>query len=257
MTQSRPHPRLSILGVSAGPRDASTSALVRAALIGATEVEGVEPRMVSLAGKHVEPCNGCTPCLEAGACVIDDDMTPLYPLLLDADAIVVGTPVYFGTVSGACKAFMERVEGLGIAEKRLRLKVGGAIATGASRNGGQENALATLHLWFHINDMVPIGITSPVTQWGVAGHTGHGVDDILDDVIPLKMSGREMRSLEAAWLYGRKIATVTRIIDEGRRSTGLDLPDLEPYGFNDSVVPEGLAPVLEGRALASFEDSTQ
>jgi multimeric flavodoxin WrbA len=205
-----------------------------------------------LAGKRVEPCNGCEACIEAGACVIDDDMTPLYPLLLEADAIVVGTPVYFGTVSGLCKAFMERVEGLGIAEKRLRLKVGGAIATGASRNGGQENALATLHLWFHINDMLPVGTTSPVTQWGVAGHTGHPREDVVDDVIPLKMSGREIRSLEAAWLYGRKVATVTRIVDAGRRSTGLDLPDLRPYGFDEPPFPEGLGAVLDGSAELPF-----
>lgn len=175
-------------------------------------------------------------------------MTSIYPELLEADAILIGSPVYFGTVSGLCKAFLERVEGFGIIEKKLRLKVGGALATGGSRNGGQEMALATLNLWFHINDMIPIGMASPVTQWGVTGHAAHGDHDIDGDVVPLKMSGGEMGSLEMAWLYGRKIATVARIVNAGLRTTGLDLPDRLPYGFENTVFPASLYRQLRGLA---------
>ena len=120
------------------PRKEATHALVQAALLGAGSVAETSTEYIPLAGKVISPCNGCEDCLRAGRCVIEDDMQSLYDRLLAADAIIIGSPVYFGGPSALCKAFLERVEAFGIREKRLRLKVGGAIASGGSRNGGQE-----------------------------------------------------------------------------------------------------------------------
>lgn len=221
---------LKVLGISGSPREAATGILVRAALLGAAAIEGTATEYVSLAGRRIEACNGCAPCNAAGHCLIDDDMQPMYGKLLAADAIILGSPVYYGAPSALCKAFMERVQGLGITEKKLRLKVGGAIATGGSRNGGQESTLAAIHLWYHILDMLPVGITAPVSQSGVTGNAGYDEDDIHADVVPLKLTGQSVKATQIAWMYGRKIATVARIVRAGRTGTGLDLPDA-PYGF--------------------------
>jgi multimeric flavodoxin WrbA len=218
-----------VLGVSGSPRDAATAALVQAALLGAASVDGATTEYVTLAGKAIAPCDGCEPCRELSRCVIDDDMQPLYPKLLQADAILVGSPVYFGTVSALCKAFLERVEGFGVKDKKLRLKVGGAIATAGSRNGGQENVMATINLWCHINDMIPVGTTAPLSQWGATGNTGFASDDIDRDIVRLRSTGEEMSSLEMAWMYGRKLAVVAGIVQAGIAASGRDLPDL-PYG---------------------------
>jgi multimeric flavodoxin WrbA len=220
-----------VLGVAASPRSGATTRLVRACLKGAETVEGTTTEYVSLAGKRISACDGCLSCLNAPTCHIDDDMQALYPAMLRADAIVLGTPVYYGSPCALAKSFMERVTGLGgIREKKLRLKIGGAIAAGGSRNGGQETTLQALHLWFHINDMLPIGITAPVTQWGVTSSGGLGEDDVESDIFELKMSGRQVPALGIAWMYGRKIATVTQIVNAGRQATGFDLPD-SPYGY--------------------------
>ncbi len=148
-----------------------------------------------------------------------------------AEAIVLGTPVYYGAPSSLARAFMERTQGFGSSEKKLRLKVGGAIASGQGRNGGQETALQSIHLWMHINDMIPVGITSPSGQWGVTAQAGSELADVMGDEIILKKADRRMRSVDSAWLFGRKIATVASIVRAGVRTTGLDLPDL-PYGQN-------------------------
>jgi multimeric flavodoxin WrbA len=229
---------IQVLGVSGSPRMAATHVLVQSALLGASGA-GAETEYVSLAGKRITPCDGCDPCMAAGHCVITDDMTGLYPKLLAADVILLGTPVYFGSPSALCKAFMERVQGFGIREKRLRLKVGGSIATGAGRNAGQETALQAINLWFHINDMLPVGITSPASQWGLTGHTGLDPDDVHKDAIELKVARTTILSKEAAWLYGRKLATVGRIVKEGLAASGLDLPD-PPYGFELPEFPGDL-----------------
>jgi multimeric flavodoxin WrbA len=223
-------PEIHVLGVCGSPRQEATHELVQAALTGASTVTGTTTEYVSLAGKTISPCDGCAACIEAGHCVIEDDMQPLYDALLRADALIVGTPVYFGAPSALCKAFLERVEGFGIEEKRLRLKVGGAIATGGSRNGGQETAMLALNLWMHINDMLPVGITAPVAGWGATGNTGHLPGDVHKDRPRLTTTGREVSSPQIAWMYGRKIATVAAIVKTGRAASGLDLPD-GPYGW--------------------------
>lgn len=233
-----------VLGVSGSPRVGATQRLVQAALLGAAEVPGTTTELVSLAGKEIHGCTGCGECAKLGRCVIDDDMQPLYDRLVAADAIILGTPVYYGSASALAKAFMERVQALGSAEKQLRLKVGGAIATGQGRNGGQETTLQGIQLWMHINDMLPVGITTPSGQWGVTAQAGADPADIEHDEIILKKLNRRMRSVEAAWLYGRKIATIATIVAAGRAATGLDLPD-KPYGRN---LPESFPAALDAPA---------
>lgn len=235
-----------VLGISGSPRvGGATSRLVRSALLGAGEVPGVRTAFVGLATLRVAACDRCADCIAAGDCLIDDDMRRLYPLLLEADAVILGSPVYWGSPSALCKAFMERVAGFGLREKKLRWKVGGAIAAGGSRNGGQETTQIAIHAWFHSNDMIPVGITAPVTQWGPTSSGGLGLDDVERDVFELKMSGRTIRAKEIAWMYGHKIATVTKVIRAGLEVTGLDLPDT-PYGFElPATFPAALAAIGE------------
>jgi multimeric flavodoxin WrbA len=231
-----------VLGVSASPRaNGGTSVLVQAALLGAHEVAETTTEYVTLAGKTVHPCDGCIACLKAGRCVLEDDMQPLYEKLLAADVILIGSPAYFGSASSLCKAFMERVEGFGVSEKKLRLKIGGVITTAGSRNGGQETAAIGIQIWMHVNDMLPVGITTPVAQWGVTGNTGFDAEDVHRDVIrftpwPAELGTpsravESMLSKELAWIYGRKLATVATIVQAGLGASGLDLPD-KPYGWN-------------------------
>jgi multimeric flavodoxin WrbA len=231
-----------VLGVSGSPRaGGATSRLVRSALLGAEDVPNVRTRFVGLASMRIAGCDRCAQCIGAGECLIRDDMAPLYDLLVEADALILGSPVYYGAPSALCKAFMERVAGFGLREKKLRFKVGGAIAAGGSRNGGQETTQIAIHSWFHSNEMIPVGITAPVTQWGPTSSGGLGIDDVERDVFELKMSGRTIRAKEIAWMFGRKVATVTKIVRAGVAATGLDLPD-GPYGYE---LPATYPPALE------------
>ena len=253
MTDARGPDQLVVLGVCGSPRvGGATSRLVRSALLGAEDVAGVRTMFVNLAPLRIGGCDRCADCIAAGHCLIDDDMTRLYPLLLEADAIILGSPVYWGSPSALCKAFMERVAGFGLTEKKLRWKVGGAIAAGGSRNGGQETTQIAIHAWFHSNDMIPVGITARVTQWGPTSSGGLGLDDVESDVFELKMSGRTIMAKEIAWMYGRKIATVTRVIQAGLAASGLDLPDT-PYGFElPASFPALLADIGEEEPATSI-----
>lgn len=231
-----------ILGVSGSPRPTgATARLVQAALLGASSVPRVTTTYVDLSQLRIAPCDRCFECIHAGGCLIEDDMQRLYPMLLEAHGIIVGSPVYWGSPSAICKAFMERVAGFGLREKKLAMKVGGAIAAGGSRNGGQETTQIAIHAWMHSNEMIPIGITAPVTQWGPTSSGGEDTEDVEHDVFELKMSGKRILAKEIAWMFGRKVATVTHVVQAGLAASGLALPD-SPYGFElPDQFPEELA----------------
>ena len=58
----------------------------------------------------ISPCQGCGGCNKSGTCVIDDDMTPLYQQVDEADRLLLATPVYFYNVSGQMKCFIDRFQ---------------------------------------------------------------------------------------------------------------------------------------------------
>jgi len=74
---------------------------------------GVETELILLRKTEIKGCDGCLTC-EAGdserkgICRIHDDMQLIYPKLLKADGLVLGTPVYFELLSGLLKNFMDR-----------------------------------------------------------------------------------------------------------------------------------------------------
>jgi len=84
-------------------------------------------------------------------------MTEIYPLLERADGIIVASPVYFGCMTAQLKALFDRTRVLRRQGFLLSGKVGGAIAVGGSRNGGQEKTLQAIHDWMHIQGMIVVG----------------------------------------------------------------------------------------------------
>jgi multimeric flavodoxin WrbA len=88
-----------------------------------------EKKFISLAGLNVKPCNSCDRCWnEKSECVIDDDIRWIIREMEKADAIVLGSPCYWGMVSAQLKMLMDR--SVSIHEKgTLRNKVGAAVVT--------------------------------------------------------------------------------------------------------------------------------
>ena len=69
----------------------------------------------------IRPCQACETCKRSLRCRLDDDMQPLYDKLLAADVIVIGTPIYFWSMSAQMKAFVDRWYALDLDPIRPRL----------------------------------------------------------------------------------------------------------------------------------------
>jgi len=101
-----------VLGINGSPRKyGSVSILLRLALKGAEE-EGADTKLIHLYEYDIKPCLGCLSDVQESCkypCVIDDDMRKLYDLILESDALIIGTPIYWYAPSGHLKSFIDRL----------------------------------------------------------------------------------------------------------------------------------------------------
>jgi len=148
-----------IVGICGSPRIGSTDFVVQAALKRMEEQHKIKTRYFTVAGKTIEFCIHCDYCVRTKkGCAFKDDMTQVYPLMEKADAWIVGTPVYQGNVSAQTKAVLDRCRALTAKNPHIfRNKLGGAIAVGGDRIGGQEPAIQTIIDFYIINEMIPVG----------------------------------------------------------------------------------------------------
>jgi multimeric flavodoxin WrbA len=148
-----------MFGISGSPRIASTDFAVRKALEYAEVTYSAETRYFSCHKKELNFCIHCDYCVKKKeGCVFKDDMEEVYQSLEWADALILGTPVYQGTVSGQTKVVMDRCRALVAKNPHvLSQKAGAALAVGGDRMGGQEVALQTILEFYIINEVLPVG----------------------------------------------------------------------------------------------------
>lgn len=101
---------MKVVGFSGSPRDGSnTEILVEEVLNGAADV-GAEIEIFNLSKMDIAPCKACQHCKEnEGECATPDDMQIAYEKIQEADAFVLGSPVYMWQMSAQAKLFTDRL----------------------------------------------------------------------------------------------------------------------------------------------------
>ena len=161
-----------ILGLNGSPNtDGNVNHLLEIALNSARDHGASEIEIIQIGKKMMETdnpfCSHCSNPCEDIECA-DSNINKVISKLGGADGIILGSPVYFGTVSGQLKAFWDKTRALRTKKKLLDVP-GGAIAVGGARFGGQETTLRTLHDMMLIQGMTVVGDGSFSTD---AGHQG-------------------------------------------------------------------------------------
>jgi multimeric flavodoxin WrbA len=146
-----------ITGISGSPNAGGNNEKIIERALSIAEECGYETEKILMSTLNVLPCTDCGICRKARECPITDDMTELYAKLEKSDAFIVSSPVFFGNVSAQIKAMFDRSVLLRRNGFLLKGKVGGAMAVGGSRNGGQEFTIQAIHSWMHIHGMVVVG----------------------------------------------------------------------------------------------------
>ena len=106
--------RIKVIAVNGSPRKKwNTATLLERALEGAAS-KGAEIELVHLYDLKFKGCVSCFSCKmidgpSYGKCVVKDDLTPLLKTIPDVHALILGSPIYYGTVTGEMRSFMERL----------------------------------------------------------------------------------------------------------------------------------------------------
>jgi multimeric flavodoxin WrbA len=172
-----------ILGISGGSESGNADILVKASLEECKKA-GLETKFINISKRKILSCTDCGACRSA-PCPLKDDMQGILDSMAGADAMIIGSPTYFANVSSHISLMMERSLPLRRQGFKLRNKVGGAIAVGGSRNGGQESVIRTLQNWFTLHGMIVVGDDAPTAHFGGIG-VGRGPGDAAKDDVGLE-----------------------------------------------------------------------
>ena len=213
-----------IIGVCGSPRKGTTEHVLKRALAAAEQVPGIETELMLLRGKKIHRCIHCDKCLKSETplpsyCVFDDDMKDLIDQYVAADGIIIATPVYGMMVTGLLKDFMDRMRCyLYIRAQRQQNVfknmpcVGGAIAVGGARHGGQEPTLTAVINFFLTYEVLatggPFGNYLGAAVWSKSSAPLKA--DQLDEVDPVGMDLVEG--------LGKRVAELALVLEAGRNA---------------------------------------
>lgn len=156
---------MKIIGISASPRkNKSTFFLLEQCLeevrqAATSHGKNLETELIDLASMKINGCIACDFCKKGVQCSQEDDFQQIIPELSDPElsGIVLATPVYMGCMSSQAKAFIDRSVLFRRNGFMFRDKIGGVIAVGGSRNGGQELTIQAVQAGMMIHDMIIVG----------------------------------------------------------------------------------------------------
>ena len=131
---------MKIVAINGSPRKGGNNAQLLEVVRKEVEAAGVEFEVVQ-PGANVKPCMACYNCLNTGSlrCVMNDDgVNEIIAKCIEADGILLASPVYHSGIAGNMKCVLDRLflaAGCGV--NQMRHKVGGALCT-LRRSGGSE-----------------------------------------------------------------------------------------------------------------------
>ena len=152
---------MKVVGINGSPRKEGNTAILIQTVFNELNRQGINTEMISLSGKNIRGCTACGACMKQKnkQCIITDDFFNVYlEKMIDADGIILGSPVYSAGVTSQIKALIDRAS-IVLAANRglLKYKVGAAVI--AARRGGAISAFDTLNHFLHSKEMFLVGST--------------------------------------------------------------------------------------------------
>jgi multimeric flavodoxin WrbA len=162
--------------------------------------EGIETEVIQLGGKGIHGCTACYKCFknkDKECSIKDDEVNEYIKKMIEADGIIIGSPVYFSNVTSEVKAFIDRTGLVARAnDNLLKRKVGAGVV--AVRRAGATFAFSAINFFFFIQEMIVPGSI----YWNLAiGREPGEVQEDQEGMMTFKTLGQNM-----AWLL-KKINT--------------------------------------------------
>lgn len=112
-----------VLGILGSPRIGGNADILLDEFLKAARECGAETEKVIASRLKIAPCDETNYCWREGECNISDDMQRLYPVLLEADVLVISTPVFFAGAPAQLKALIDRTQAIWAKKYILKRKI--------------------------------------------------------------------------------------------------------------------------------------
>ena len=194
---------MKVLAINGSPRTDGNTAFALQTAMAALNGEGIETEMITIGQKVVRGCIGCGWCGEKQQkrCVFDDEVNTALPKMIEADGLLLGSPVYYSGINGTMKSFLDRAFFVtGQNGNLMRLKVGAAVV--AVRRSGGSTSFDQLNKYFLISEMAVAGSS----YWNII----HGL-----------LPGEASQDIEGTAVMsnlGRNMAWILKSLERNRNS---------------------------------------
>lgn len=151
---------MNILGISGSPTGGSSTDFLIEAVMDQIGGSHIKKRIVRLNEKSILPCQACGKSPEPDYCFFHDDMDEIFALMEKSEGIILGSPIYFDSVSAQAKLFIDRTNclrpvdfnrpgGPGFKEPLFRGKKGGIILVGGEdgKFNGARRTAKSFFIW--------------------------------------------------------------------------------------------------------------
>lgn len=170
--------------------------------------KAVDTEFFQIGKKPVRGCVDCGGCNETGYCVFTDDpANTLIDKIKEADGVVIGSPVYYGSANGTLCALLDRV--FFAASSQFRCKPAAAVVS--CRRGGAGSAFDRLNKYFTISQMPVVSSQ----YW----NNIHGMSP--------QEAKQDQEGLQIMRTLGRNMSWMLKLIDQSREA--MELPEQEEW----------------------------
>lgn len=185
---------MKVLAINASARKDGNTAVLINTVFEELHKAGIETEMVQFSGTMIEPCKACFGCGGQKNCPQNNDMfRGIFEKAIQADGMILGSPVYTANISSNMQAFLERasvVTDMNRDAKLFQHKVGASLVS--ARRGGALTAIDAMNHFFLLQEMFVVGSS----YWNMA--YGQMPGDVLDDregINTVKILGQNMAYL--------------------------------------------------------------
>jgi multimeric flavodoxin WrbA len=187
---------MKVLLINGSPRREGNTHVALSEAASALESCGVQTEMVSIGTKPVQGCTACNKCYELGRCAFRDELyETVREKIMEADGLIIGTPVYYAGPNGSLCALLDRL--FYSCGDHLAYKPGAAVAV--CRRGGASTAFDRLNKYFSINNMPQV----PSQYWNIVYGRKPGE------------SAQDAEGLQTMRTLGRNMAWMLNNIESG------------------------------------------
>lgn len=183
---------MKVIAINGSPKPKGNTYLALKTVCDDLALQNIETEIIHVGNMSIKGCIACGRCSEGHCIFSDENLREMVEKVHAADGIILGSPVYYASIAGTMKSFLDRL--FFPSQGRMRLKVGASVAV--LRRSGGVTTFDQLNNYFLISEMM----VAPSFYWN-AVHGG-SPGEIFQDAEGI--SGLKNLANNMAWMLNVK-----------------------------------------------------